>query len=190
MMLLVKKECNLMFDPTAFENMRVVIEGMFYDKDLDGEIEIVDRNDSFNTANLSRTYQLAFRLSSSTKGEERPVCQLTLLSKLENLAAELLSHSYLSKEAGCFVSMEYFFHHHEDVAFLAEVEKDLKEIWGTERTISIVAEYETLKTKEKIKYCLQIRFDRIITEDQLDDFAEMFQYMIATLEKINIVTKK
>ena len=27
-----------MFDPTAFENMRVVMEGIFYDKDLSGDI--------------------------------------------------------------------------------------------------------------------------------------------------------
>ena len=27
-----------MFDPTAYENMRVVLEGIFYDKDLSGDI--------------------------------------------------------------------------------------------------------------------------------------------------------
>lgn len=34
-----------MFDPTAFDNMKVVIEGAIYDLDLDGEISIIDRND-------------------------------------------------------------------------------------------------------------------------------------------------
>ena len=43
-----------MFDPTAYENMRVVLEGIFYDKDLSGEILVIDRNDIVNTAKLSR----------------------------------------------------------------------------------------------------------------------------------------
>ena len=49
-----------MFDPTAFENMKVVMEGIFYDKDLSGEIIILDRNDIMNIAKLSRTYDLSF----------------------------------------------------------------------------------------------------------------------------------
>ena len=48
-----------MFDPTAFENIRVVLEGIFYDKDLEGSIMIIDRNDIMNTAKLSRTYELS-----------------------------------------------------------------------------------------------------------------------------------
>ena len=36
------------------------MEGIFYDKDLSGEIVIVDRNDLINTAKLSRSYDLPF----------------------------------------------------------------------------------------------------------------------------------
>ena len=52
-----------MFDPTAFENMRVVMEGIFYDKDLSGDITIVDRNDVINTAKMSRDFDLSFQLN-------------------------------------------------------------------------------------------------------------------------------
>lgn len=51
-----------MFDPTAFDNMKVVIEGALYDLDICGEIVITDRNDSFNMAKMSRTFDISFRL--------------------------------------------------------------------------------------------------------------------------------
>ena len=51
-----------MFDPTAFENIKVVLEGAVYDLDLNGEIIIIDRNDLINTAKLSRKYELSFQL--------------------------------------------------------------------------------------------------------------------------------
>jgi hypothetical protein len=41
-----------MFDPTAFDNMKVVLEGALYDLDIMGEIIITDRNDLFNTAKM------------------------------------------------------------------------------------------------------------------------------------------
>ena len=80
-----------MFDPTAFENMKVVMEGIFYDKDLSGEIIIVDRNDFINTAKLSRSYDLSFQLPLAKK--EKVTCKFTLSAELENLTAELLQIS-------------------------------------------------------------------------------------------------
>ena len=52
----------MLFDPTAFENIKVVIEGEIYDRDLSGEIFVTDRNDWFNSAKLSRKYEISFGL--------------------------------------------------------------------------------------------------------------------------------
>ncbi|QNG61538.1 hypothetical protein H4O14_08705 [Bacillus sp. PAMC26568] len=34
-----------MFDPTAFDNLKVVLEGEIYDADLEGIIEVIKRKD-------------------------------------------------------------------------------------------------------------------------------------------------
>jgi len=51
-----------MFDPTAFDNLKVVLEGAGYDFDLGGEIDIVDRKDLFDFAHYERKYQIQYRL--------------------------------------------------------------------------------------------------------------------------------
>ncbi|MGZ4162287.1 MAG: hypothetical protein ACXVNF_16040, partial [Neobacillus sp.] len=53
------------FDPTAFDNMKVVIEGALYDMDIIGEIIITDRNDIMNMAKLSRRFDICFTLPNS-----------------------------------------------------------------------------------------------------------------------------
>ena len=50
----------VLFDPTAYENLKVVFEGIVYDYDLNEEITIIERNDYINLADMSRTYNLSF----------------------------------------------------------------------------------------------------------------------------------
>jgi IS4 transposase len=50
-----------MFDPTAFDNMKVIIEGLLYDKDLDGEYEITDRNDFVNLSKMDRLFSIRYK---------------------------------------------------------------------------------------------------------------------------------
>ena len=51
-----------LFDPTAFDNMKVVLEGAVYDRDLFGDILIVSRDDLVNLATLSRKFTIEFVL--------------------------------------------------------------------------------------------------------------------------------
>ncbi|MCQ6273971.1 hypothetical protein JMM81_03130 [Bacillus sp. V3B] len=171
-----------MFDPTAYENMRVVLEGIFYDKDLSGEIMIVDRNDIINTAKLSRIYDLSFQLSTSPSS--RVICRMKLKADIENLTAELLSSAFSNKVAGCMVTIEFLFEHNDDESFLIEIERVLKQIWGEERTIKLMVCREPLISLQKAKYTAHISFGRIIREDQVDDLTEMTEYMMKTLHKL------
>ena len=51
----------MMFDPTIFDNLKVVAEGAVYDLDLQGEILITNRIDQVDLATLSRYYAITFR---------------------------------------------------------------------------------------------------------------------------------
>jgi hypothetical protein len=50
-----------MFDPTVYDNLKVVLEGSAYDLDLSGDIEISDRSDLIDLAKLSRAYTVALK---------------------------------------------------------------------------------------------------------------------------------
>ncbi len=56
-----------MFDPTAYDNLKVILEGLVYDYDLAGEIIVTKRNDLVNLADLSRTFQIHFSLTEDRK---------------------------------------------------------------------------------------------------------------------------
>lgn len=47
-----------MFDPTAFDNLKVIVEGAVYDFDLHGDILVTDRKDMMDLASLSRIYHI------------------------------------------------------------------------------------------------------------------------------------
>lgn len=49
-----------MFDPSVYENVKVVVEGAIYDLDLDGDIQIINRKDIVDLASISRTYEIEF----------------------------------------------------------------------------------------------------------------------------------
>lgn len=49
-----------MFDPTAFDNLKVIVEGAVYDFDLHGDILVTDRKDMMDLASLSRIYHISF----------------------------------------------------------------------------------------------------------------------------------
>jgi len=177
-----------MFDPTAFENMRVVMEGIFYDKDLSGEISILDRNDLINTAKMSREFDLSFQLTSSSISQV--TCRLTLKAQIENLAAELLPAKISNKLAGCMVTIEFLFGNEGKESLSLEVDRVLREIWDEKRTIKQIVSYDALSPIQPAHYTALILFDRIISEDQMDDLTEMIEYMMITLEKLECVMKK
>ena len=178
-----------MFDPTAFENMRVVLEGAFYDRDLSGDISIVDRNDVINTAKLSRLFDLSFRLNSASIS--KVTCRLTLVANLKNLAAELLPMPGFEEQAGCMVKIEFLFEKDSDDSITLEVDRILRKIWGENRIIQQIIHYEPLKPNQNTHHTALISFARTITEDQLDDMIDMMEYMILTIEKIeNVINEQ
>ncbi len=168
-----------MFDPTAFENMKVVIEGELYDRDLSGEIRIEDRNDIFNSAKLSRKYEITF-----TDQLEDITCTFIMEADLANLAAELLPTIHSNKLAGSHISIKFTFMQEESMAIFQKIERTLKEIWGAERMIKQLIIRDPLSNKSMITNETTIIFNRLVYEDQVDDIIAMVDYMNASLAKL------
>jgi len=61
-----------MFDPTVFDNLKVVLEGAMYDLDFNKDVEITDRSDIVDLAKMSRSYTLTL-----TQGKIDAIIELT-----------------------------------------------------------------------------------------------------------------
>jgi hypothetical protein len=171
-----------MFDPTAFENMKVVLEGAVYDMDLNGDIVIIDRNDFINTAKLSRKYELSFKIDSSSL----VTASLVLESELENLAAELLTAGQTKQIAGCSIRLFFSFKHMDHIIDYEKIQSVALKIWGNDRKITQTVLFYPLK-QEKMKSVVAIDFGRLVREEQIEDLTEMIDFMITTCDHIEAV---
>lgn len=169
-----------MFDPTAYDNMKVVIEGALYDLDLAGAIVITDRNDIMNMAKMSRSFNVHFQLP--------PTQQASVTAKLEinadliNLAAELLPNSMSPKQSGCTIKLQFFHYGITDEAQLKKIQEIFINIWGETRQVS--QSVTITPSRSLIQNCISVEFDRLISEDQMDDLVEMMDFMIKTNEQL------
>lgn len=169
-----------MFDPTAFENMRMVLEGQIYDKDLEGELNILDRNDLFNSSKLSREYTISMAL----KKQKNALFTLHLTADIKNLAAELMGIPTKSKMIGATIKLHLYLRHQDDKDIYLTLESMLKELWGNE--VKIVQEVRStpFQSDNIIRNHIVIDFNRLVNEDQLEDLLTMVDYIEDTLKQL------
>lgn len=177
-----------MFDPTAFENIKVVIEGTIYDRDLDGDLVVIDRNDWVNTAKLSRKYEIAFALSESNR--PKVTASIILEAELENLAAEMLDNWNGVHHTGCKVSAFFRMDQLDDIELYSEIQEVLEGIWGRGRTIEQIISHPPKNESLQVRNTAKVTFNRLVSEDQIDDLAGMIDFMILSVEKLEgLITK-
>ncbi|KIL47997.1 hypothetical protein [Jeotgalibacillus campisalis] len=162
-----------MFDPTAFDNLKTVLEGTIYDRDLDGTISILNRADVIDIATLNRSYSVIFQ--SAPKEIE---AEMSLKADLKKLAVELLpsESGEQNKFAGAVISITY---RKKGTAWDAQELEIFNKQWGQERCW----ELRTISSNRHEPICeMTIQFDRTITEDMLRDVEEMVYYTIETAD--------
>ncbi|PPA71208.1 hypothetical protein [Jeotgalibacillus proteolyticus] len=160
-----------MFDPTAFDNLKTVLEGTIYDRDLDGTISILKRHDLVDIATLSRSYTIGF----NSNGKLFEV-DMMLKSDLKKLASELLPDQKGTDFAGAAISI--LFRKHSDSWTEDELEI-FNNQWGENRCY----ELRTVSSNRQGAYSeMIIQFDRTITEEMIDDVEEMVYFTIETID--------
>lgn len=167
-----------MFDPTAFDNMKVVVEGALYDLDLDGIIKIIDRNDLVNLAKMSRKYEISYTYNMS------PIkCTVEMEGKLANFAAELLD-TVKANLVGVEIVLRFELEHKNDEQIFQQIQEKTEKIWGKERTIEQRITANPFQQKQHITNSISIYFNRLILEDQIDDLIHMLEYIEKTNEQL------
>jgi hypothetical protein len=167
-----------MFDPTAYENMKVVVEGYLYDRDFEGKISIIERNDIINIAKLSREYSIHFQLKETDK---ECSAVMTIKAGIENFAAELLPVQIKPDHIGSFVELEFVVIHPHKEAYYTLIQTELERLWGEKRTIQQQVRLNPVSSSESIENRIIVHFNRLVLEEQIDDLTAICDHMITTL---------
>ncbi|MDQ0482029.1 hypothetical protein [Guptibacillus hwajinpoensis] len=164
-----------MFDPTIYENVKVVLEGELYDRDLEGEISIINRKDLVDLASLSRMYEVQFN--------ENPQVRVTigLFADLASFSAEQLEIE--DSNPGCEINISFDVLI-SDTEECAKIEEDIRSIWGYRPSIQQKVSF-VYNQEEELTSHIQLEFNRRINEDQISDLSELIEYAIQTSQLLD-----
>ncbi len=170
-----------MFDPTVFENLKVVLEGAVYDMDLDGPLAVKSRADKVDLASFSRQYEIVFQ------HEEAPgiSAKMSLHADVKSFTDEVI---HQNEQAGCDLSIS-FYTGQKDVETCGAIDKKLEQIWSGRPVITQKLSF-IYQSETEYQNLIMIHFGRRITEDQIDDIAPLLNYTIESLRGISQIIKE
>lgn len=155
-----------MFDPTAFDNMKVIVEGILYDKDLDGDYLIIDRDDFMNLSKMNREFSITYKKNSVKSNVS---CKFTLATTAKDLYAELIASS---EDVGCYIEQTFFFNKEIETEILQRslmlLQNHTKQQFNVFHNIK-----QSFFDKNKTETSLIIKFSKKITEDEFDQLEEL-----------------
>ncbi|MEV2698109.1 hypothetical protein ABNC64_13640 [Paenibacillus larvae] len=166
-----------MFDPTIYDNLKVVLEGAVYEYDLKGQIQIADRKDVIDIAVMSRTYSIYFQQAGAEEGA--PLAGLTLHAPIADLAAELLERDGVTP--GCELHVTFELDVPEPEIACPIIENRLKHLWENRPQISQRVSYLHGGNKG-YNILVTLEFNRKIDESNIEDVSAVLSYMCLSLE--------
>ncbi|TYR76541.1 hypothetical protein FZC79_06580 [Rossellomorea vietnamensis] len=161
-----------MFDPTAYENLKVVLQGALYELELLGSLKVVNREDIVDLASLARRYSLT--LCNPVK--EDITVTVTLSAGAKEWNAEAFPE--YGGEPGARLQVLY---ESEGSPFPETFISGMEEWWGERRKIEW---REVTSTLHPSFHQAIIDFNRIITEEMVDDLEEVVLHIENSLLKL------
>ncbi|WP_078553613.1 hypothetical protein [Bacillus alkalicellulosilyticus] len=165
-----------MFDPTIYENLKVVLEGDIYDLDFAEKIEVTNRRDLIDLATMSRQYSIQYQIRECI--HTYPYAEITLRSELEDFAIEKIEGN--EYKAGCYVEVEFVteIFREQDCDY---IQKYLLKLWDHRPLINQKI-YYTYGHESQVFCKIQLNFTRKINEEQVDDIQKVVHYSLSSLE--------
>jgi hypothetical protein len=167
-----------MYDPSIFDNLKIVLEGAVYDRDLDERWIVLGREDLIDLAQMSRTFRIRF----SAKPSPGVVATVTLGSELKDFAAEWLQQK--SFTPGCFLEVS-FLTSLKDSDLCATIAQQLTGIWGGRPIIRQHLSFPYPQQTVGYQNDISLHFDRKIDESNISDIDSMLDHVSLSLEYLN-----
>lgn len=166
-----------MFDPTIYENLKVVFEGAVYDLDLDGQIVVIHRSDLIDLAAMSRSYMVRYRLR-----DGRSSAEIRLSAGLVDLAGEKLE--WRNALPGCGLEICFSLTLHNPETACNNIRHILEQIWATHTSIVQTLSYRFGDDGSRCHNEIVIRFGRKIGEGQVEDIPDLLEHTLRTLRQL------
>ena len=170
-----------MFDPTIFDNIKVVLEGEIYDLDLDGKIFVVQRKDLIDIAKMSREYRIRF---SETMEDIVKTAEINLIADTKDLTLEILEIEDDEDKPGCELIIQFQTSIENPDDECKSIEEKINEIWDYRPTITQTIQYNYPISKGKMYNKISLHFGRKIDEDNISDIPQLIRYTFETLKAL------
>lgn len=173
-----------MFDPTVYENVKVVLEGAVYDLDLSGRVRVTNREDVIDLSSMSRRYAIRFADAHDLNG--RLFAEIHLKAHLSDLASEIMETHQPSP--GC--KLEIFFEETvgEEMSIddtCRRTDSVLKEIWGERfairQTISYAYDSQPIVWRNRT----MLDFGRKFNEDVIEDIPDLLEHVLRSIQRLS-----
>jgi hypothetical protein len=168
-----------LFDPTIYDNIKVVLEGAVYDWDLAGRIAIIDRSDRVDLAVLARSYSVRF-----TERDRDGVvsAEMELHAGTADLASEIMEIETM--KPGCNLTVRFFSRVKDEEACRA-IRTILEELWGTEYRITQTLSYVYDEPSRDYRNETAIDFGRKFGEEVIEDIPRLIENIMQSLSQLN-----
>ncbi|WAA13271.1 hypothetical protein [Fervidibacillus halotolerans] len=165
-----------MFDPTAYENLKVVIEGLMYEYDLNGEITILERNDLVNLADMSRSFEIQFIHHKDLR--RLLYGKVELVASFKQLAAEWI---LTNEQPGARLLFRFCVHEERNEILKKRMLKYIKETYMPQ----FHYHWKEVKDSEgNSQFEIIVEKFNPVTEDSIDDLPSIIDMSIESLQVI------
>jgi hypothetical protein len=169
-----------LFDPTIYDNLKVVLEGSVYDLDLEGRILVTNRSDRIELATMSRCCSFRFREQPETGPAQ---AEIGLSASLADLAAELLRPS--GGAPGCELDIAFETRVLDPDTQCPVIERELLSIWDHRPQVRQRLSFELPQREEGYADRITLRFGRKLDENQAEDFPQLVGFALRSLQWLN-----
>lgn len=178
-----------MFDPTVYENVKVVMEGSIYELDLSKKIAITNRDDLVHLSTMSRSYALRFA-ALADHFQTAAEAELKLQADLGDLASEILELEDQdgSMKPGCSLEAVFFvdLHHYDKLEQDCSTIRDtLQQIWGQRFTIKQSLTFDYGTPAPVFHNRITVDFGRKFGEEVIQDIANLLDHMVLSLIELH-----
>jgi hypothetical protein len=173
-----------LFDPTIYDNLKVVFEGALYDLDREGRVLVSGREDLIDLAAMARTFRMQVEKSGGLCKAKVELC-----SGLVDFASELRRMHLAGEVPGCELGIQFWLP--ESLITHSEaIHTYLEDVWGEvalprHERISIFQPGTTQPVEVGARegtYKISLVFRNKIDEDNMEDIVPLLDHLVGTLE--------
>ena len=167
-----------MFDPTIFDNLKIVLEGAVYDRDLDMRWAVLHREDLVDLASMGRTFIISF----SQKDKPVVVATVELSSDIRDFSGEWLSDS--ERKPGCIFLVK-FVTSIDNLDQCESIKLNLLDIWGGRPLIQQHLTFTWPQKAEHWQVEIVLHFERKFDETNIMDIENVLDHISLSLDYLN-----